>query len=73
MFLAAMFKLIRAIANVYYPEAPETAAKYLCSTSLHMLRGTVDDLDQWMRQLSPVLNQVTVWTSGSSLRNLSEA
>src|SRR3712207_9125065 len=25
-----------------------------------LIRGTVDDLDQWMQKLSPALNQVTV-------------
>ncbi|MEP0916810.1 50S ribosome-binding GTPase [Leptolyngbya sp. DQ-M1] len=52
--------MIRAIASVYYPEAQKPLLNIYVPQAYTLLRGTVDDLDQWMRQLSPVLNQVTV-------------
>ncbi|MBN8561292.1 MAG: 50S ribosome-binding GTPase [Leptolyngbya sp. UWPOB_LEPTO1] len=52
--------LIRAIANIYYPDAQKPLLNIYVPQAYSLLRGTVDDLDQWMQRLAPVLNQVTV-------------
>ncbi|MER3435723.1 MAG: GTPase [Leptolyngbya sp. ERB_1_1] len=59
-FWQRCLSLIRAIASVYYPQAQKPLLNIYVPQAYSLLRGTVDDLDQWMRQLSPVLNQVTV-------------
>lgn len=59
-FWQRCLSMIRAIASVYYPEAQKPLLNIYVPQAYTLLRGTVDDLDQWMRQLSPVLNQVTV-------------
>jgi uncharacterized protein len=52
--------LIRAIAIIYYPSSQKPLLNIYVPQAYSLLRGTVDDLDQWMQRLSPVLNQVTV-------------
>jgi predicted GTPase len=52
--------LVVAIAHVYYPEVKYPLLNIYVPQAYTLLRGTVDDLDQWMQKLSPVLNQVTV-------------
>ncbi|MBD1845119.1 50S ribosome-binding GTPase [Cyanobacteria bacterium FACHB-63] len=59
-FWQRCLSMIRAIASVYYPEAQKPLLNIYLPQAYTLLRGTVDDLDQWIRQLSPVLNQVTV-------------
>jgi hypothetical protein len=53
-------QLIVAIAQIYYPEGKYPLLNIYIPQAYSLLRGTVDDLDQWMHQLSPVLNQVTI-------------
>jgi len=60
IFWQRCLSLIRAIASVYYPQAQKPLLNIYVPQAYSLLRGTVDDLDQWMRQLSPVLNQVTI-------------
>jgi predicted GTPase len=60
VFWQRCLSLIRAIAQVYYPQTQKPLLNIYVPQAYSLLRGTVDDLDQWMRQLSPVLNQVTV-------------
>ncbi len=60
VFWQRCLSLIRAIANVYYPQTQKPLLNIYVPQAYSLLRGTVDDLDQWMRQLSSVLNQVTV-------------
>ncbi|MBW4524806.1 MAG: 50S ribosome-binding GTPase [Phormidium tanganyikae FI6-MK23] len=59
-FWQRCLSMIRAISSVYYPQAQKPLLNIYVPQAYSLLRGTVDDLDQWMRQLSPVLNQVTV-------------
>ncbi len=53
-------ELIVAIAKIYYPEVKYPLLNIYIPQAYGLLRGTVDDLDRWMQQLSPALNQVTV-------------
>ncbi len=52
--------LIGAIAQVYYPQTKQPLLNIYIPQAYKLLRGTVDDLDQWMQRLSPALNQVTI-------------
>lgn len=52
--------LIEAIAHVYYPTTKRPFLNIYVPDAYGLLRGTVDDVDQWMQKLSPVLGQVTV-------------
>lgn len=60
VFWQRCLSLIDAIAHVYYPQAKQPLLNIYIPQSYKLLRGTVDDLDQWMQRLSPVLNQVTI-------------
>jgi uncharacterized protein len=59
-FWQRCLELIRAIAQVYYPQAKKPLLNIYVPQAYTLLRGTVDDLDQWMQRLSPVLNQLTI-------------
>ncbi|BAY40160.1 small GTP-binding protein domain-containing protein [Nostoc sp. NIES-2111] len=52
--------LVRAIALIYYPEAQYPLLNIYIPQAYGLIRGTVDDLDQWIQKLSPALNQVTI-------------
>ena len=52
--------LVAAVAQIYYPEMKYPLLNIYIPQAYELIRGTVDDLDQWMRQLSPVLGQVTI-------------
>ncbi|YAF95337.1 MAG: GTPase family protein [Nodularia sp. CChRGM 3473] len=52
--------LVTAIAHIYYPEVQYPLLNIYIPQAYGLIRGTVDDLDQWMQKLSPALNQVTV-------------
>jgi uncharacterized protein len=52
--------LVVAIARIYNPEVEYPLLNIYVPQAYGLIRGTVDDLDQWMQKLSPVLNQVTV-------------
>jgi hypothetical protein len=52
--------VIQAIAQLYYPQTQKPLLNIYIPQAYTLLRGTVDDLDQWMQRLSPVLNQVTI-------------
>ncbi|NMG08541.1 GTPase family protein [Brasilonema sp. UFV-L1] len=53
-------ELVDAIAHIYYPQVKYPLLNIYIPQAYALIRGTVDDLDQWMQKLSPVLNQVTV-------------
>ncbi|WP_283812907.1 GTPase family protein [Leptothermofonsia sichuanensis] len=53
-------QLVEAIARAYYPQAEHPLLNIYIPQAYRLIRGTVDDLDQWMQKLSPALNQVTV-------------
>lgn len=52
--------LVAAIAHIYYPEVKYPLLNIYVPQAYGLIRGTVDDLDQWMQKLSPALNQVTI-------------
>lgn len=52
--------LVIAIAHIYHPEVKYPLLNIYVTQAYALIRGTVDDLDRWMQQLSPALNQVTV-------------
>ncbi|MBW4617059.1 MAG: GTPase family protein [Desmonostoc vinosum HA7617-LM4] len=52
--------LVVAIARIYNPEVQYPLLNIYVPQAYGLIRGTVDDLDQWMQKLSPALNQVTV-------------
>lgn len=52
--------LVVAIAHIYHPEVKYPLLNIYIPQAYTLIRGTVDDLDRWMQQLSPALNQVTV-------------
>lgn len=53
-------ELVVAIAHVYHPEVKYPLLDIYVPQAYALIRGTVDDLDQWMQKLSPALNQVTI-------------
>lgn len=53
-------ELIVAIAQVYNPEVKRPLLNIYVPQAYDLLRGTVDDMDQWMAKLGPALNQVSV-------------
>ncbi|MBD2021391.1 50S ribosome-binding GTPase [Leptolyngbya sp. FACHB-36] len=53
-------QLIEAIAHTYNPDVPRPLLNIYIPQAYTLLRGTVDDLDQWMQKLSPALNQITI-------------
>ncbi|MGH8002511.1 MAG: GTPase family protein [Brasilonema sp.] len=53
-------ELVDAIAHIYYPQVKYPLLNIYVPQAYTLIRGTVDDLDQWMQKLSPILNQVTV-------------
>ncbi|HEY9646063.1 MAG TPA: GTPase, partial [Chroococcidiopsis sp.] len=53
-------EVVVAIAHLYHPEVKYPLLNIYIPQAYGLIRGTVDDLDQWMQKLSPVLNQVTV-------------
>jgi len=52
--------LVAAIAHLYHPDAQYPLLNIYVPQAYGLIRGTVDDVDRWMQQLSPVLGQVTV-------------
>jgi hypothetical protein len=52
--------LVSAIAQIYYPQEKYPLLNIYIPQAYTLIRSTVDDLDQWMQKLSPVLNQVTL-------------
>ncbi|MEA5583576.1 GTPase family protein [Nodularia harveyana UHCC-0300] len=52
--------LVTAIAHIYYPQVQYPLLNIYIPQAYGLIRGTMNDLDQWMQKLSPALNQVTV-------------
>jgi predicted GTPase len=52
--------LIREIAHLYHPEVKYPLLNIYVPQAYGLIRGTVDDLDRYMRVVAPTLNQVTV-------------
>ncbi len=52
--------LVVEVAHLYHPEVKYPLLNIYVPQAYGLIRGTVDDVDRWMQQLSPVLSQVTV-------------
>ncbi|MEB3359734.1 MAG: GTPase family protein [Synechococcales bacterium] len=52
--------LVGAIAHLYHPDVKYPLLNIYVPQAYGLIRGTVDDVDRWMQQLSPALGQVTV-------------
>jgi len=53
-------EVVVAIAYIYHPEEKYPLLNIYIPQAYALIRGTVDDLDQWIQKLSPALQQVTV-------------
>lgn len=53
-------EVVVAIAHIYHPEVKYPLLNIYVPQAYRLMRGTTDDLDQWMQKLSPALNQVTI-------------
>ncbi|MEH1903682.1 MAG: GTPase family protein [Nostoc sp.] len=60
MFWTRCQDLVVAIAHIYNPQIQYPLLNIYVPQAYGLIRGTVDDMDQWMQKLSPLLNQVTV-------------
>ncbi|MEM9271534.1 MAG: GTPase [Cyanobacteria bacterium P01_F01_bin.143] len=60
LFLARCQELVVAIAAVYHPEVKRPLLNIYIPQAYGLIRGTVDDMDRWMNELSPVLNKATI-------------
>ncbi len=53
-------KLVVEIAHIYYPEVKRPLLNIYIPQAYGLIRGTIDDLDRWMQQLSPTLDRVSI-------------
>ena len=53
-------KMVESIALIYHPEVEYPLLNIYIPQAYSLIRNTTDDLDRWMKQLSPVFNQITV-------------
>lgn len=60
LFFQRCQQLVEAIALVYAPQSKRPLLNIYVPQAYGLLRGTVDDVGQWMQKLSPVLGQVTI-------------
>ncbi len=60
LFFQRCQELAENIAKVYHPEVEYPLLNIYVPQAYGLIRGTVDDMDRWIEQLSPALNQVTV-------------
>ena len=59
-FWSRCLGLIGTIASIYAPDAKQPLLNIYVPQAYGLLRGTIDDLDQWMTKLSPVLGRLTI-------------
>ncbi len=59
-FRERCLELVTAIALIHAPQAKQPLLNIYVPQAYGLLRGTIDDLDQWMEKLSPVLNKLTI-------------
>jgi hypothetical protein len=60
LFFQRCQTLVDTVARVYAPQAKRPWLNIYVPQAYGLIRGTVDDMDRWMQQLSPLLGQVTV-------------
>ncbi len=59
-FRSRALELVTTIALIHSPGAKQPLLNIYVPQAYGLLRGTIDDLDQWMEKLSPVLNKLTI-------------
>ncbi len=59
-FLQQCQTLVEAIALIYHPQTKRPLLNIYVPQAYSLIRGTVDDVDQWMQKLTPILGQVTI-------------
>ncbi|PSB30659.1 GTPase family protein [Stenomitos frigidus] len=59
-FWARCKQVVEAVAHAYYPQVQRPLLQIYVPQAYALMRGTVEDMDQWMQKLSPALNQVTI-------------
>jgi uncharacterized protein len=60
LFLQQCQTLVEEVALIYYPQAKRPLLNIYVPQAYNLIRGTVDDVDQWMQKLTPILGQVTI-------------
>ncbi|WP_404785988.1 GTPase family protein [Altericista sp. CCNU0014] len=60
LFFQHCQQLVEAIALLYHPQSKRPLLNIYVPQAYSLIRGTVDDVDQWMQKLSPILGQVTI-------------
>jgi uncharacterized protein len=60
LFFQRCQQLIEAIALTYAPQSKRPLLNIYVPQAYGLLRGTIDDVGQWMQKLAPVLGQVTI-------------
>jgi uncharacterized protein len=53
-------ELIVAIARIYHPEVKYPLLNIYVTQAYGLIRGTTDDMDEWMQKLAPALDRVTI-------------
>ncbi len=59
-FWARCQELIVAIAKIYHPEVKYPLLNIYVTQAYGLIRGTTDDMDQWMQKLAPALDRVSI-------------
>ncbi len=59
-FWARCQELIVAIAKIYHPEVKYPLLNIYVTQAYGLMRGTTDDMDEWMQKLAPALDRVTI-------------
>ncbi len=60
LFWQRCLSLVSAIAHTYHPEVKRPLLNIYVPEAYGLIRGTVDDTDRMMQQISPVLNQISI-------------
>jgi uncharacterized protein len=60
MFWSRCQELIVVIAKIYHPEVKYPLLNIYVTQAYGLIRGTTDDMDQWMQKLAPALDRVTI-------------
>lgn len=53
-------QVVTLVAQTYYPEVKYPLLNIYVPDAYGLIRGTVDDMDRWVANLSPTLNQVSL-------------
>ncbi len=53
-------EVVTAVARAYHPEVKYPLLNIYVPDAYGLIRGTVDDVDRWIENLSPVIGQVTI-------------